>query len=503
MNGIRTISDFLQLSFSRVFFRALILPILILSLVMIYAPNICGQLPTGNGSGEFLPPVFVPLSESSLDMTVADLNEDGLSDIVVAKQFSNEIQVLLADDDGSFDDTSISGISIPEAIMQIYSGFCNGDGDEDLLVLTSDDNFYLLSGNGRGDFDSPELVYSHGNPIDEIATGDLNGDGQLDLVVSAYCGLISCPETRIVLNDGNGNLNLLSALLPPAFDLLIADIDSDGNQDLLLETQLGTLQSYLNDGLVNFTLLQEIDINYEIDQMFLAEVLVDSTGEFDVIDLICSADGGESLAFLIGEGDGVFDEPSQGYSNQLDSAIELCPVQLDGEGTSDLVFCNMDTEELVIFIGNNGQDGLPYSVDYFTYSVPNNPTCVQIADFNSDDVLDVVVASSSEDFLAVYFGIKSPDDFRRGDANGDEIFNIADPITTLEALFFPGGSISECSDAFDANDDGAIDVSDAVHSLAFLFGGTGSMAAPFPDCGSDPTPDALDCLFSLGSPACP
>ena len=51
----------------------------------------------------------------------------------------------------------------------------------------------------------------------------------------------------------------------------------------------------------------------------------------------------------------------------------------------------------------------------------------------------------------------------------------------------------DCEDAADTNDDGALDVSDVVSVLQFLFSGSPSPPAPYPDAGSDPTPDLLDC----------
>jgi hypothetical protein len=92
--------------------------------------------------------------------------------------------------------------------------------------------------------------------------------------------------------------------------------------------------------------------------------------------------------------------------------------------------------------------------------------------------------------------------FRRGDSNGDGTFNISDPIHTL-AFLFTGGVPPRCRDAADANDDGAIDVSDAPFSLSFLFLRGSAPRAPFPDCGPDPTADRLDCEVFAACPQGP
>ena len=81
--------------------------------------------------------------------------------------------------------------------------------------------------------------------------------------------------------------------------------------------------------------------------------------------------------------------------------------------------------------------------------------------------------------------------FMRGDANLDSNLDIADAETILGACYL--GIPVDCEDAADTNDDGALGVSDIVSVLQFLFSGSPSPPAPYPDAGSDPTPDLLDC----------
>jgi len=82
--------------------------------------------------------------------------------------------------------------------------------------------------------------------------------------------------------------------------------------------------------------------------------------------------------------------------------------------------------------------------------------------------------------------------FVRGDTNGDGVVNIADVITTLNALFLQGPVL--CEDAQDGNDDGLLNIADGIHVLGALFGNPPNViVAPYPDCGEDPTADMLDC----------
>ncbi len=81
--------------------------------------------------------------------------------------------------------------------------------------------------------------------------------------------------------------------------------------------------------------------------------------------------------------------------------------------------------------------------------------------------------------------------FIRGDANRDSLVNIGDAVATLDWLFNSGPGL--CMDSLDANDDGSINIADAVKLLDYLFVMGSEPPAPFPNAGTDPTADPLDC----------
>ncbi len=82
--------------------------------------------------------------------------------------------------------------------------------------------------------------------------------------------------------------------------------------------------------------------------------------------------------------------------------------------------------------------------------------------------------------------------FVRGDVDGDGVLGLTDAVRLFGHLFL-GDPVPPCLDAADANDSGTADISDGIYDLGFLFLGTPQPPAPFPECGTDPTEDALDC----------
>lgn len=84
------------------------------------------------------------------------------------------------------------------------------------------------------------------------------------------------------------------------------------------------------------------------------------------------------------------------------------------------------------------------------------------------------------------------EDFRRGDADDNGAVNITDAEFILNYLFW-GGEEPGCLDAADANDDGRVDMTDPIYLLDFLFRGGPAPPPPFERCGTDPTADTVTC----------
>jgi len=109
--------------------------------------------------------------------------------------------------------------------------------------------------------------------------------------------------------------------------------------------------------------------------------------------------------------------------------------------------------------------------------------------------------------LDAFLGALSPPvTLIRGDTNDDGGVDIGDAIYLLGNLFPAGGGPAPlaCRDAADANDDGLIDIADVIALLSSLFGAP-TVPLPSPNaadgCGGDPTiQDALDCAGYSGCP---
>ncbi len=83
--------------------------------------------------------------------------------------------------------------------------------------------------------------------------------------------------------------------------------------------------------------------------------------------------------------------------------------------------------------------------------------------------------------------------FVRGDLTQDGALDLSDAFATLDFLFVGQSRSPDCLDSADCNDDGALDLSDPIQLFSVLFGSATALAPPSAECGSDPTPDSLNC----------
>ena len=138
----------------------------------------------GKGDGTFNGPVLYTDDKNPGSIGIGDLNGDGIPDLAISDTLTGEVRILLGNGDGSFRD----GGSLSVGAYGYYSALTiadfNHDGKLDIAVGTGlDSNGYavsILHGNGDGSFQAP---ISYGGQAVSLAVGDLTGHGGPDLVV--------------------------------------------------------------------------------------------------------------------------------------------------------------------------------------------------------------------------------------------------------------------------------------------------------------------------------
>jgi hypothetical protein len=139
----------------------------------------------GNGDGTFHSPVDYSVGSLPSGLIVGDFNSDGKPDLVVANQNSSTVSVLVGNADGTFQ-PAVNYSSGPYP-MAIAAADFNLDGKLDVVVVNgpsaNNDTVSVLLGNGAGGFYWPVAYGSFEDPV-RVTTGDFNGDGKPDIVVT-------------------------------------------------------------------------------------------------------------------------------------------------------------------------------------------------------------------------------------------------------------------------------------------------------------------------------
>ncbi len=173
-------------------------------------------------------------------LAVGDLRNDGRLDIVLQtngypKANLYSVVLMFSARDGSFrlgDNYEIGSRGTCLAIADL-----NGDGNLDIVVGTID-GYSVLLGNGDGTFQKASN-YSLGTSQNSVAIADFNNDGKPDLVFSI------AGDAGVLLGNGDGTFGPVETVYVgfPAGTILAADMTLDGNQDLIAD--LPTIPVYI------------------------------------------------------------------------------------------------------------------------------------------------------------------------------------------------------------------------------------------------------------------
>jgi len=455
--------------------RYLLVPLVLVALLStVVYPSKAGQSPTAPiptyifGRADFL------VGNNPVALASGDFNNDGQPDVVVVNQNDNTISILLGKADGTFaPHVDYPTGPVPTAVLV---GDFNRDGNPDIAVVNQNCELHgnvhgpptfvcgsgtvgIFLGNGDGTF-APETEYLAGGvqPV-AIASGDFNGDGNLDLAVAiaTFCygggsgGACRTGSVSVFLGDGTGGFETPPVTYPTPtgpFSVVVADFNGDHKPDIAVaggQAAPGTVSVLLGNG--DGTFQGHLDTALDATNgLTLAVADFNGDGKIDL-----AAAGNGFVDIMTGNGDGTFI-----FKQHYAGGNAVAVADFNGDGKSDLaVLVNTNSfanYSAAVMLGNgNGtfQAGVQYSTGV-------NPQALLAVDLNGDGKPDLVAPCAQFSLIGLP-GVVSVDL-----GFGDGTFGGSTPVGTGSAAITSA----------DLNGDGKQDI--ATAGSIFLGNGDGT-----------------------------
>lgn len=294
-------------------------------------------------------------------LAVGDLNGDRVPDALVGSEYGditgseNQLHVLIGKGDGTFQRASLLNVTERGHPDSLAIADLNGDGLQDIVVATT---FGTMNGGyihvllGRADRTFPQADLRRFDVLADtrpgsLAVGDLNGDGRPDLALTSGSIQTNVKGLRLYFNQGFGQVadpflpgGLLIRPDPDAprqtpVSVALADVDGKQGPDLLLSfisPSLGTVMRNQGGGIF----ARDLGDAYPRE----GGLPILGSGDLDgdgLPDLLIPSLTGSGLHVVQNRGDGTFPSTLQAPFPTIEQALTPRAADLDGDGRTDLV----------------------------------------------------------------------------------------------------------------------------------------------------------------------
>jgi hypothetical protein len=362
---------------------------------------------------------FGVTAEWSNEVDVADLDGDGNVDILVANGGNYDtpgtpVPTRVWRNLGEWSTAGMRCADFSAETVQSFVGLARTikavdvDRDGDLDIITGgayQSQLKLYVKDGAQWADASSRLPQQATSVHDVEPGDVDGDGDLDLLLSddATSGMTTGGRTKLYVNDGAGTFTDATATHMPdllvkwSWDVELADIDGDWDLDALISCKRCTTSYvFANDGTGHFTdvpdALPHFANNYEFEPMD-----IDGDGDLDLATL----NDGPQLRdhILVNDGTGKFVDGTatrlSGTANPPTDDNAVIWLDADADGDADLFVGSLNGADRLLL--NNGA-GLFTLAPAATPNDTPGTLSIAMADLDGDNRLDLVQAQGEAAF---------------------------------------------------------------------------------------------------------
>lgn len=380
--------------------------------------------PPGSVTSSFAVDQEFSTGTGPVSVAVGDLNGDGKLDLMVANFNSNTVSILFNIATPGAVTPSFANkqdVATGEGPIYVTTGDLNGDGKLDLTVvdLLSNTVSVLLNTTGPGaaafSF-APRQDFATGDGPLSVALGDLNGDGKLDLAVANF----NFSNISVLLNTTapGGAAASFSGIQDfatgdsPSF-VTIGDLNGDGRLDLTVANfvfdSVSVLLNTTTPGATTATFAANQEFATGTGPIFVTVGDVNGDGR---LDLAVANFNSDNVSVLLNSTVPGAATPSFAAKQDFatgDAPLFIALSDLNGDGKLDLAVANLNVSTVSVLLNTtNLGTSTPGFADKQDFDTGPTPRSVSVGDLNGDGKLDLAVANLGSNTVSVLLNTTDP-----------------------------------------------------------------------------------------------
>lgn len=216
----------------------------------------------------------------------------------------------------------------------------------------------------------------------EVAAADVNGDGELDVVVGSINSFSYGVHVFISLGNGLFAPPVAYPVIGRPSSVSIADIDADGSPDIVATNDYG-LRILLNDGDGTFTLAGSYDTSTAIRSVALADF-----GGDGLTDIAVANQVSDTVTVFTNQGNATLS--AQAPLLVGGDVLAIVAADMDGDGLVDLAAAASQSEQIGVLKNLGGNTFAPFVGQHYDQFQNDAPFWLSAADFNGDGAVDLM-----------------------------------------------------------------------------------------------------------------